>query len=76
MGKWIKIIWFWLIAFVGMCMIGFFGILGVCAIKSIFNYLFTYCNELMWYIAGFIINLIGVVLGWYMFCNGLDKLKR
>ena len=74
--KWIKYIWAFLVAFIGMCLIGFLGLLGICAIKSIFNYLFTYCNELMWYIIGFVISLIGVVCGWGIFCDGLDKLRK
>ena len=75
MKKCIKCIWAFLIAFIGMCLIGFFGLLGVCAMRSIFNYLFTHCNELIWYTAGFAISLIGVVCGWCVFCNGADKLK-
>lgn len=76
--KWIKCIWAFLVlvTFIGMCMIGFFGLLGTCAMMEIFNYLFTHCNDLMWYTIFFAIGLIGAVGGWYMFCDGADKLKK
>ena len=74
--EWIKCIWAFLVAFIGMCLIGFFGLLGTCAAKGIFGYLFTHCNDLMWYTMYFTIGLIGVVGGWYMFCDGLDKLRK
>ena len=74
--KWIKCIWAFLVAFIGMCMIGLFGTLGICAINGIFSYLFTHCSDLMWLIVGFIISLCGVVIGWGIFCNGADKLRK
>ena len=74
--KWIKCIWAFLVAFIGMCIIGFFGLLGIYAIGEVFNYLFTYCNNLMWYSIAFAFGVVGAVLGWYMFCDGLDKLRK
>lgn len=74
--KWIKIIWYFLIAFIGMCIIGFFGLLGICAVKEIFSYLFTNCKELMVHTIIFAFGLIGVVIGWAVFCDGVDKLKN
>ena len=59
-----------------MCIISFFGTLGICAINGIFNYLFTHCNELIWLTVGFSISLIGVIIGWCVFSNGADKLKK
>ena len=76
MKKWIKDIWYFLVACIGMYMIGFFGLLGICAIKGIFNYLFTHCNDLMWYTLFFAFGVVGVVIGWRIFCNGADKLKK
>ena len=74
--KWIKCIWYFLVAFIGMCMIGLFGLIGICAVKGIFDYLFTYCNDLMWYTMYFAIGLIGAVGGWCLFCDGSDKLRK
>lgn len=74
--KWIKTIWYFLVTVIGMCIIGFFGLVGICAAKEIFNYLFTHCSDLMWYIAFFIIGLIGAVIGCAVFCDGADKLKK
>ena len=74
--KWIKCIWAFLVAFIGMCIICFFGLLGICAIKEIFNYLFTHCIDLMWYSVAFAFGVVGAVLGWFMFCDGLDKLGK
>ena len=73
--KWVKIICAFLIAFSGMCTIGFFGLFGICAIKGIFNYLFTYCSELIWLSIGFLISLVGVIIGWGVFSDGIYKLK-
>lgn len=73
--KWIKIIWYFLIAFIGMCIIGFFGSLGICAVKEIFSYLFTHCKEIMVHTIIFVFGLIGVVIGWGVFCDGVDRLK-
>lgn len=74
--KWIKTIWYFLVSLMGMCMIGFFGLLGICAVKGIFSYLFTHCSDLMWYTLFFAFGLIGVVCGWGIFCDGVDKLKN
>ena len=74
--KWIKTIWYFLVALIGMCIIGFFGLIGICAVKEIFSYLFTHCSDLMWYIVFFIFGLIGTVVGWGIFCDGCDKLKK
>lgn len=74
--KWIKTIWYFLTAFIGMCIMGFFGILGICAVRGIFSYLFTHCSDLMWLLAGFLISLLGAVIGWGTFCDGVDKLKK
>ena len=73
--KWIKTTWYFLITLIGMSMIGFFGLLGICAVKGIFSYLFTHCSDLMWLLVGFMISLCGVVIGWNVFCNSADKLK-
>lgn len=73
--KWIKTIWYFLTAFIGMCIMGFFGSIGVLALNEIFSYLFTHCSDLMWYTIIFIIGLIGVLVGWLVFCDGADKLK-
>lgn len=74
--KWIKTSWYFLIAFIGMCIIGFFGATGIFAFNEIFRYLFTHCSDLMWYTIIFIFGILGVVIGWGMFCDGADKLKN
>lgn len=74
--KWIKCIWYFLVAFIGMCMIGFSGLLGILACKEIFSYLFVHCSDLMLYIMCFAFGVIGAVCGWYIFCDGADKLKK
>lgn len=70
-----KQIWHFFITFMGMCIIGFFGLLGIHACSEIFTYLFTHCFNLMCYTITFVFGVIGVTLGWFMFCDGLDKLK-
>ena len=74
--KWIKCIWAFLVAFIGMCLICFFGLLGICAIGEIFNYQFAHYSDLMWYSVAFAFGVVGTVLGWYLFCDGLDKLSK
>lgn len=74
--KWIKTICTFLIAFFGLCMIGFFGCVGIFAVKGIFSYLFTHCHDLMWNIIFFTVGLIGAVIGFYIFCDGASKLKK
>lgn len=71
-----KHIWYFLITFIGMCVIGFFGLIGIHACSEIFIYLFTHCLDLMCYSILFAFAVIGVVLGWFIFCSGLDKLKK
>jgi uncharacterized membrane protein YeaQ/YmgE (transglycosylase-associated protein family) len=73
--KWIKTIWYFLITFIGICMICFFGLVGVCAAKDIFSYLWVHCSDLMWFVVGFLISVIGAVIGWGVFSDGLNKLK-
>ena len=71
-----KHIWHFLITFIGVCIIGFFGSLGIRACSEIFIYLFTHCIDLMCHTILFAFGVIGVVVGWFTFCNGLDKLKN
>ena len=74
--KWIKIICAFLIAFIGMCMMYFFGLVGIISIKGLFSYPFTYCSDLMVYTIFFAIGVLGVVIGSAVFCDGVDKLKN
>ena len=69
-------IWYFLITFIGMCIIGFFGYVGIFAFNDIFRYLFTHCSGLMWNIIFFIVGLIGAVIGFYIFWDGASKLQR
>ena len=71
-----KRIWYFLITFIGMSIIGFFGSLGIRACFEIFSYLYTHCIDLMCHTILFAFGLIGVVVGWFTFCDGLDKLKN
>lgn len=73
--KYIKMCLFFLGALFGMALIGFFGSLGIHAVKEIFSYLFTHCNYLMWCIMFFLFGVIGVVIGWNIFCKCADKLE-
>ena len=59
-----------------MSIIGFFGLMGVTALRKIFDYLFTHYCDLMLFIVFFVIGLIGVVIGWFTFCDSLDKFKN
>lgn len=75
--KWIKTIWYFLTAFIGMCIVGFFGSVGISAFNEIFKYLFTNCScDLMTYIIMFILGVLGVVIGWGVFNDGADKLLK
>lgn len=71
-----KRIWHFLIAFIGICIIGFFGSLGIRTGSEIVSYLFTHCIDLMCHTILFAFGVIGVVVGWFTFCDGLDKLKN
>lgn len=73
--RYIKMGLFFLGALLGMALIGFFGLLGIYAVEGIFSYLFTHCSDLMLYAMFFIFGVIGVVIGWGVFCNFADKLK-
>lgn len=73
--KYIKTCLFFLGVLIGMTLMGFFGLLGICAVKEIFNYLFTHCSDLMLYTMFFIFGVIGAAIGWGVFCNFADKLK-
>ena len=66
---------FFLGTLLGMTIIGFFGLLGIYAVKEIFSYLFIHCSDLMLHTMFFIFGVIGVVIGWGIFCNFADKLK-
>lgn len=73
--KYIKMCLFFLGALFGMALIGFFGATGIFAFNEIFRYLFTHCSDLMWYTIIFIFGVIGIMVGWGVFCNFADKLK-
>ena len=74
--KWIKRIWYFLTALIAMSIIGFFGLMGIASLRGIFDYLFTHCSDLLGFIIFFVIGLIGVVIGWFTFCDSLDKFKN
>jgi len=73
--RYIKMSLFFLGALFGMSLIGFSGALGVYTVKEIFSYLFIHCSALMWYTIFFIFGIIGVLIGWNIFCKCADKLK-
>ena len=73
--RYIKMCLFFLGVLIGMTLMGFFGSLGIHAVKEIFSYLFTHCSDLIWYTMFFIFGIIGVVIGWSIFCKFADKLK-
>ena len=76
--KWIKTIWYFLTAFIGMCIVGFFGLIGISAFNEIFKCIFTNCScsGLMTYIIMFIFGVIGTLIGWGVFNDGTDKLFK
>jgi hypothetical protein len=71
-----KHIWHFLITVIGICIIVFFGSLGIRACSEIVIYLFTHCIDLMCHTILFAFGLVGVVIGWFTFCDGLNKLKN
>ena len=74
--KWIKTIWYFFVIVIGMCIVGFFGSVGISAAKGLFSYLFTHCSDLMWYTMFFAFGLIGTVIGWFIFWDGANKLFK
>ena len=74
--KWIKTIWYFLIAFIGMCIIGFFGLIGFIGIYGVFVSLWEYCPNIIIGLGLFVIGVLFVTIGWDIFCKFADKLKN
>ena len=74
--KWIKYIWAFLVAFIGMCLIGFFGLTGIFGACGFFISLLEHCPGIFLGLGMFIFGVLGTVIGWGMFRDWVSKLSK